>query len=95
MESTGADVNAVDDNGLSCLHYACKGLKLLTLKYLVDFCGAALDKRDNYGRLPSSLCVLAQNDNNICYVLEMLKIIKSGLRTPVENRSLVLLAPTM
>ena len=50
LVSKGADMNAVNETGLSCLHYASSKNRVDIAKYLVDS-GCHLNLRDKYGQV--------------------------------------------
>jgi hypothetical protein len=57
IEGAGSDVNALDSNGLTPLHYAIRSAHSLVAKYLIKQCGSDLTKEDFHHHLtPLALC---------------------------------------
>lgn len=79
VENAGGDVEVPDFSGRTCLHYACLGMNIITIRYLVLFCSANVFAEDNEGQLASTLCMHLKHDDNSAYILEILRIIKTGL----------------
>lgn len=68
-----ADINAVDNNGKTALHYACEGGDLYSVKLLIKS-GADINKRDILGKTMLMYAVENENFDLIKYLIENLKV---------------------
>ena len=70
------------------LHYAVEAQQLLLVRYLVKYCGAKLDVKDNAGNVAIDLADEdeADDDENL---EEICRIIQNSLKKPPSKRKLV------
>lgn len=73
----GADVNIVDNKGMTVLHYACKYLHVKTVKKLLSIKGIDVEKKDNKNKRPINYIGYLGNshDNNIRNDRKLVKLL--------------------
>lgn len=85
VEGIGADVNAVDNNNRSPLHYAVESCQLILVRYLVKYCGCALDSKDVNGKVALDMLEAAAGEDRD----EIERIIQKSAKKPAAKRTKV------
>lgn len=89
IEGAGSNVNAVDSQGSSPLHYAIRSCQPLIAKYLIKKCGSDLRLKDCNQLTPLELCnqLLAQTDgDNHAALLDIQQVLEKYENKSIEKR---------
>lgn len=89
VEGAGSDVNAVDYQGSSPLHYAIRSFQPLIAKYLIKKCGSDLTLRDCNDLTPLGLCTQLLNEvdgDNQAIMLDIHKVLEKYENKSIEKR---------